>query len=67
MFMARDLTIWANKIEVALFIGMHCRYATMLSLQEFDVKKMDDHVIDIFRKVRKELGVRMPKDARRFA
>jgi hypothetical protein len=33
----------------------------MLSVQEVDPKKMD-HVIDIFRTVRKELGIEMPKD-----
>ncbi len=79
-----NLTIWANKIEVALFIGIHCHYANlalrmvragtncltiafchdihedaMVSLQDLDVKKMD-HVIDIFRTVRKELGIAMP-------
>ncbi len=83
-----NLTIWANKIEVALFIGIHCHYANlalrmvragtncltvafchdihedaMVSLQDLDVKKMD-HVIDIFRKVRKELGITMPKDGK---
>lgn len=83
-----NLTIWANKIEVALFIGIHCHYANlalrmvragtncltiafchdihedaMVSLQDLDVEKMD-HVIDIFRKVRKELGITMPKDGK---
>ena len=77
-----------NKIEVALFIGIHCHYANlalrmvragtncltvaychdihedaMLSVQEVDPKKMD-HVIDIFRTVRKELGIEMPKDGK---
>ena len=81
-----NLTIWGNKIEVALFIGNHCHYANlalrtvragtncltiafchdthedaMLSLQGLDVKQMD-HIIDIFRTVRKELGIDMPKD-----
>lgn len=81
-----NLTIWGNKIEVALFIGIHCHYANlalrmvrmgtncltvafchdihedaMVSLQDLDVRKMD-HVIDIFRTVRKELGIAMPKD-----
>jgi len=81
-----NLTIWGNKIEVALFIGIHCHYANlalrmvragtncltiaychdihedaMLSVQDLDVKKMD-HVIEIFRTVRKELGIKMPKD-----
>lgn len=83
-----NLTIWGNKIEVALFIGIHCHYANlalrmvragtncltiaychdihedaMLSVQEVDPKKMD-HVIDIFRTVRKELGIEMPKDGK---
>ncbi|TKB62225.1 MAG: hypothetical protein E8D49_00470 [Nitrospira sp.] len=83
-----NLTIWRNKIEVALFIGIHCHYANlalrmvragtncltiaychdihedaMLSVQEVDPKKMD-HVIDIFRTVRKELGIEMPKDGK---
>lgn len=83
-----NLTIWANKIEVALFIGVHCHYANlalrmvrmgtncltiafchdihedaMITLQDLDVRKMD-HVIDIFRRVRKELGIAMPADGK---
>jgi len=33
----------------------------MVSSQDLDVKKMD-HVVAVFRKVRKELGIAMPKD-----
>lgn len=83
-----NLTIWANKIEVALFIGIHCHYANlalrmvrggtncltiafchdihedaMLSVQDLDVTKMN-HIIDIFRKVRKELGIKIPRDGK---
>lgn len=83
-----NLTIWANKIEVALFIGIHCHYANlalrmiragtncltvafchdihedaMLSVQDLDVAKMD-HIIDVFRAVRKDLGIPMPKDGK---
>ncbi|MBI3595578.1 MAG: 2-oxoglutarate:ferredoxin oxidoreductase [Nitrospirae bacterium] len=83
-----NLTIWHNKIEVCLFIGVHCHYANltlrivragsnclttvichdahedaMLSVRDFDVKKMD-HIIDIFRRVRKELKIAMPKDGK---
>lgn len=83
-----NLTIWHNKIEVALFIGIHCHYANlalrmvragtncltvafchdihedaMLSVQDLDVAKMD-HVIEIFRKVRTELKIAMPKDGK---
>jgi hypothetical protein len=83
-----NLTIWHNKIEVALFIGIHCHYANlalrmvragtncltvafchdihedaMLSVQDLDVAKMD-HIIEIFRKVRKELKIVMPKDGK---
>jgi hypothetical protein len=83
-----NLTIWGNKIEVALFIGIHCHYANlalrmvragtncltvafchdihedaMLSVQDLDVAKMD-HIIDIFRSVRKGLGIEMPKDGK---
>lgn len=83
-----NLTIWANKIEVALFIGVHCHYANlalrmvrmgtncltiafchdihedaMISLQDLDVRKMD-HVIDVFRRVRRELGIAMPADGK---
>ncbi len=83
-----NLTIWHNKIEVALFIGIHCHYANlalrmiragtncltvafchdihedaMLSVQDLDVKQMN-HIIDIFRSVRKELGIQMPKDGK---
>ncbi|HXF93908.1 MAG TPA: hypothetical protein VNK46_14240 [Nitrospiraceae bacterium] len=35
----------------------------MVSLQDLDVREMD-HVIDIFRKVRKELRIAMPKDGK---
>jgi CO dehydrogenase beta subunit/acetyl-CoA synthase epsilon subunit len=74
-----------NKIEVALFIGIHCHHANlalrmvragtncltiafchdihedaMLSVQDLDVNYMN-HVIEIFRAVRKDLGVEMPK------
>ncbi len=80
-----NLTIWGNKIEVALFIGIHCHYANlalrmvragtncltvafchdihedaMLSVQDLDVAKMD-HIIGIFREIRQELGIAMPK------
>lgn len=83
-----NLTIWGNKIEVALFIGIHCHYANlalrmiragtncltvafchdihedaMVSLQDLDVKKMD-HIIEIFRAVRRELGIELPKDGK---
>lgn len=83
-----NLTIWHNKIEVALFIGIHCHYANlalrmvragtncltvafchdihedaMLSVQDLDVAKMD-HIIGIFRKVRKELKIAMPQDGK---
>ncbi|MBI5315016.1 MAG: 2-oxoglutarate:ferredoxin oxidoreductase [Nitrospirae bacterium] len=83
-----NLTIWHNKIEVALFIGIHCHYANlalrmvragtncltiafchdihedaMLSVQDLDVTYMD-HVIEIFRAVRKDLGVEMPTDGK---
>lgn len=83
-----NLTIWANKIEVALFIGIHCHYANlalrmirmgtncltiafchdihedaMVSLQDLDVKKMD-HVIDVFREIRRQLGIKLPKDGK---
>lgn len=83
-----NLTIWGNKIEVALFIGIHCHYANlalrmvragtncltiafchdihedaMLSVQDLDVGKLD-HIIAIFRRVRKELGIAMPKDGK---
>jgi hypothetical protein len=81
-----NLTIWGNKIEVALFIGIHCHYANlalrmvragtncltiafchdihedaMLSVQDLDVKQMD-HIIEIFKTVRKDMGIDMPKD-----
>ena len=83
-----NLTIWHNKIEVALFIGIHCHYANlalrmvragtncltvafchdihedaMLRVQDLDVAKMD-HIIGIFRKVRNELKIAMPKDGK---
>lgn len=83
-----NLTIWHNKIEVALFIGVHCHYANltlrmirygtncltgaichdahedaMLSVRDFDVKKMD-HIIEVFRCVREELKIPMPKDGK---
>ena len=35
----------------------------MVSLQDLDVRKMD-HVIEIFRTVRKELGIKLPKDGK---
>ena len=35
----------------------------MLSVQDLDVKKMD-HIISIFRTVRKELGIGLPKDGK---
>lgn len=79
-----NLTIWHNKIEAALFIGIHCHYANlalrmvragtncltiafchdihedaMLSVQDLDVKRMA-HIIEIFRTVRKDLGIAMP-------
>ncbi len=81
-----NLTIWGNKIEVALFIGIHCHYANlalrmvragtncvtiafchdihedaMLSIQDLDVKQMD-HIIEIFKTVRKDMGIDMPND-----
>jgi hypothetical protein len=83
-----NLTIWGNKIEVALFIGIHCHYANlalrmvrmgtncltiafchdihedaMLSVQDLDVPKFS-HIISIFRKVRKELGIKLPADGK---
>ena len=83
-----NLTIWANKIEVALFIGIHCHYANlalrmvrmgtncltvafchdihedaMLSMQDLDVEKFD-HIIEIFRNVRKEMGINLPPDGK---
>lgn len=83
-----NLTIWHNKIEVCLFIGVHCHYANltlrmirygtncltcvichdaheeaMLSVRDFDVKKMD-HIVDVFRRVRRELRIPMPKDGK---
>lgn len=83
-----NLTIWGNKIEVALFIGIHCHYANlalrmirmgtncltiafchdihedaMLSAQDLDVPKFS-HIISIFRKVRKELGIKLPADGK---
>jgi hypothetical protein len=83
-----NLTIWGNKIEVALFIGIHCHYANlalrmvragtncltvafchdihedaMLSVQDLDVKKMN-HIIEIFKSVRRELRIDMPKDGK---
>ncbi len=83
-----NLTIWHNKIEVALFIGIHCHYANlalrmvragtscltiafchdihedaMLSVQDLDVKQMD-HIIEVFRAVRKDLGIRLPDDGK---
>jgi len=83
-----NLTIWGNKIEVALFIGIHCHYANlalrmvrmgtdcltvafchdihedaMLSMQDLDVPKFD-HIIGIFRKVRKEMGISLPQDGK---
>ena len=83
-----NLTIWGNKIEVALFIGIHCHYANlalrmvragtncltvafchdihedaMLSVQELDVEKMN-HIIEIFKSVRKQLGIDLPKDGK---
>lgn len=83
-----NLTIWSNKIEVALFIGIHCHYANlalrmvragtkcltiafchdihedaMVSLQDLDVKTMD-RVIEVFRHVRNELGIAMPKNGK---
>jgi len=83
-----NLTIWHNKIEVALFIGIHCHYANlalrmvragtncltiafchdihedaMLSVQDLDVAKMA-HIVEVFRRVRQELGIRMPPDGK---
>lgn len=83
-----NLTIWANKIEVALFIGIHCHYANlalrmvragtncltiafchdihedaMLSVQDLDVRTME-RIIGIFRKVREEMRIAMPKDGK---
>lgn len=83
-----NLTIWGNKIEVALFIGIHCHYANlalrmvragtncltvafchdihedaMLSVQDLDVKQLD-HIIKIFKTVRTEMGIQMPKDGK---
>ena len=83
-----NLTIWHNKIEIALFIGIHCQYANlalrmvragtncltiafchdihedaMLSLQDLEGTYMN-HVIEIFRAVRKDLGIEMPKDGK---
>ena len=83
-----NLTIWGNKIEAALFIGIHCHYANlalrmvragtncltvaffhdihedaMLSVQDLDVAKMN-HIIEIFKDVRKTLGIEMPKDGK---
>jgi len=83
-----NLTIWANKIEVALFIGIHCHYANlalrmirmgtncltvafchdihedaMLSMQDLDVAKFD-HIIEIFRRVREEMGISLPPDGK---
>lgn len=83
-----NLTIWHNKIEVALFIGIHCHYANlalrmvragtncltiafchdihedaMLSVQDLDVERMN-HIIGIFRTVRAQLGITVPKDGK---
>lgn len=83
-----NLTIWGNKIEAALFIGIHCHYANlalrmvragtncltvafchdihedaMLSVQDLDVNQLD-HIIKIFKTVRKEMGIQMPKDGK---
>lgn len=83
-----NLTIWHNKIEVCLFIGVHCHYANltlrmvrygtncltcvichdahedaMLSVRDFTVEKMN-HIIEIFRRVRKELKIELPKDGK---
>ena len=83
-----NLTIWANEIEVALFIGGHCHDANlalrmvragtncltiafrhdihedaMLSVQDFDVRQMD-HIIEVFRTVRTDLEIAMPKDGK---
>jgi len=83
-----NLTIWHNKIEVCLFIGVHCHYANltlkmirygtncltcvichdahedaMLSVRDFDVEKMN-HIIEVFRRVRKELKIAMPQDGK---
>lgn len=83
-----NLTIWANKIEVALFIGIHCHYANlalrmvrmgtncltiafchdihedaMLSVQDLDVPKFS-HILSIFRRVRNELGIKLPADGK---
>jgi hypothetical protein len=35
----------------------------MVTVQDLDVKKMD-HIIDIFRAVRSELGIKMPADGK---
>ena len=83
-----NLTIWANEIEVALFIGGHRHDANlalrmvragtnrltiafrhdihedaMLSVQDFDVRQMD-HIIEVFRTVRTDLEIAMPKDGK---
>jgi hypothetical protein len=83
-----NLTIWHNKIEVCLFVGVHCHYANLtlriirggsnclttvicedaheeavLSVRDFDVPRMN-HVIDVFRRMRSELKIKMPRDGR---
>jgi hypothetical protein len=50
-----------NCLTVAICHDIH--EDAMLSVQDLDVAKMD-HIIDIFRSVRKGLGIDMPKDGK---
>ncbi len=50
-----------NCLTVAFCHDIH--EDAMLSVQDLDVKRMD-HIIDIFRSVRKQLGIELPKDGK---
>ena len=50
-----------NCLTVAFCHDIH--EDAMLSVQDLDVKRMD-RIIDVFRTVRKDLGIEMPKDGK---